>query len=74
MMLPPGEVWEYSSAPVDLLSQIIEKVTGKTQRDFFNQEIGAAIGGQEVTWPSYHAHIRRARDLEGTRAARAVPA
>lgn len=56
VVAPPGEVWEYSSAPVDLLSQIIEKVTGKTQRDFFNQEIGAAIGGQEVTWPSYQGH------------------
>ena len=56
VVAPPGEVWEYSSAPVDLLSLIIEKVTGKTERDFFNQEINAAIGGPEVAWPSFQGH------------------
>ena len=56
VVAPPGQVWEYSSAPVDLLSLIIEKVSGKTERDFFNQEINAAIGGPEVAWPSFQGH------------------
>ena len=56
VVAPPGEVWEYSSAAVDLLSLIIEKVTGKTERDFFNHEINAAIGGPEVAWPSFQGH------------------
>ena len=56
VVAPPGQVWEYSSAPVDLLSLIIEKVTAKTQRDFFNQEISSAIGGPEVAWPHFQGH------------------
>ena len=56
VVAPPGKVWEYSSASVDLLSLIIEKVSGKTQRDFFNQEISAAIGGPDVDWPSFQGH------------------
>ena len=56
VLAAPGEVWEYSSAPVDLLSLIIEKVTGKTEKDFFNQQISAAIGEPEVDWPSFQGH------------------
>jgi hypothetical protein len=61
---PPGRVWAYASAPVDMLSLIIEDAAGRTLRDFFNQEIHAPIGVAPIEWP----HTR------GTAADRAVPA
>ena len=52
----PGEVWAYASAPVDMLSHIIENVTGLSQRDFFNQEIHAPIGVAPIAWPDFQGH------------------
>jgi CubicO group peptidase (beta-lactamase class C family) len=53
---PPGEVWAYASAPVDLLSHVIENATGETERDFVNREIHAPIGVAPVTWPDFAGH------------------
>lgn len=53
---PPGTVWAYASAPVDLLSYVIEDVTGRTLGDFFNDEIGSAIGSSRVTFPTFSGH------------------
>jgi CubicO group peptidase (beta-lactamase class C family) len=53
---PPGTVWAYASAPVDLLSYVIEDVTGRTLGDFFNDEIGSAIGASRVTFPAFGGH------------------
>lgn len=53
---PPGKVWAYASAPVDMMSHIIENVTGRTQRDFFNQEIHAPIGVAPIEWPAFQGH------------------
>jgi CubicO group peptidase (beta-lactamase class C family) len=52
----PGTVWVFASAPVDLLSYVIEDVTGRTLGDFFNDEIGSAIGTSRVTFPSFGGH------------------
>ena len=53
---PPGTVWAYASVPVDLLSYIIEDVTDRTLGDFFNDEIGSAIGAARVTFPAFSGH------------------
>jgi CubicO group peptidase (beta-lactamase class C family) len=53
---PPGTVWAYASASVDLLSYVIEDVTGRTLGDFFNDEIGSTIGASRVTFPSFSGH------------------
>lgn len=53
---PPETVWAYASVPVDLLSLIIENVTGEIERDFFNQEINADIGVPTVAWPDFGGH------------------
>jgi CubicO group peptidase (beta-lactamase class C family) len=54
--MPPGTVWAYSSGPVDMLSCVIEDVTGRTLGDFFNDEIGSAIGASRVTFPAFGGH------------------
>jgi len=48
---PPGTVWAYSSAPVDMLSYIVEAVSGRRMGDFFNEEIGARIGAVPAFFP-----------------------
>ena len=42
--------WSYASLPVDLLSIVIQSATGKTVRDFFNQEIAGEIGIPALRW------------------------
>jgi CubicO group peptidase (beta-lactamase class C family) len=53
---PPGTVWAYASVPVDLLSYIVEDVTGHMLGDFFNDEIGAPIGAARVAFPGFSGH------------------
>jgi CubicO group peptidase (beta-lactamase class C family) len=62
---PPGSVWAYASVPVDLLSLIIEKVTGRTEADFFNQEINAAIGAAPARWGRFNGHTGGSGGPEG---------
>jgi CubicO group peptidase (beta-lactamase class C family) len=52
----PGRVWSYNSAPVDQLSLIVEKVTGRKMSDFFKETIGARIGLAEFRWPEFMGH------------------
>jgi CubicO group peptidase (beta-lactamase class C family) len=52
----PGTVWAYASAPVDLLSLVIEDVTGHTLGEFFNAEINAAIGTSPIRWGHFGTH------------------
>jgi CubicO group peptidase (beta-lactamase class C family) len=49
-------VWAYASVPVDMLSLIIENVTGQTHGQFFNEQIGSAIGVAPVTWGKFGSH------------------
>ena len=42
--------WVYSSLPPNLLSMIIENVTGRNFGDFFNGEIASAIGATPLRW------------------------
>jgi CubicO group peptidase (beta-lactamase class C family) len=53
---PPGTVWAYASVPVDLLSLVIENVTGRTEEEFFHAEIGSRIGGARMEWGRFGAH------------------
>jgi len=46
----PETEWVYSSLPPNLLSMIIQTVTGRNFGDFFNTEIAAAIGASQLTW------------------------
>jgi CubicO group peptidase (beta-lactamase class C family) len=55
---PPGVVWAYASVPVDLLSLVIESVSGRTLQAFFNEEIGRPIGGAPSTWVEFDGHTR----------------
>jgi CubicO group peptidase (beta-lactamase class C family) len=52
----PGTVWAYASAPVDLLSLVVEDVSGKILGDFFNEQIAAAIGAAPVGFPKFGTH------------------
>jgi CubicO group peptidase (beta-lactamase class C family) len=62
---PPGTVWAYASVPVDLLGLVIENVTGRTQEEFFNEHINAAIGAVPVTWGKYNGHTGSSGGPEG---------
>ncbi|MHB0874885.1 MAG: serine hydrolase domain-containing protein [Anaerolineae bacterium] len=53
---PPGTVWAYNSAPVDLLSRVIEKVTGQAMQQFFEAHIQAPIGGAPCYWSHFGGH------------------
>ncbi len=52
----PGTVWAYASVPVDLLTYVVEDVTGRLLGDFFNDEIGSAIGAARVAFPTFSGH------------------
>ena len=52
----PGTVWAYASAPVDLLSHVVEDVTGRKLGDFFNEEIGSKIGCARIVFPEFNGH------------------
>ena len=47
---PPDEDWVYASAPVDLLSLVVEDVTGQLFEDSFEAEIGNRIGMGQINW------------------------
>jgi len=53
---PPGTVWGYASVPVDMLSLVIENVTGGTEAEFFQREIHTRLGGAQITWGTFGAH------------------
>jgi CubicO group peptidase (beta-lactamase class C family) len=52
----PGTLWAYSSASVDLLSLVVENVTGQTLEEFFNAEIDAAVGAAPSRWGHFGEH------------------
>jgi CubicO group peptidase (beta-lactamase class C family) len=54
---PPGTLWAYASVPVDMLSLVIEDVTGQTLEEFFNAEINAAIGAAPSRWGRFNGHV-----------------
>ncbi len=53
---PPGTEWAYASAPVDLLSYVVEDATGRKLGDFFNAEIGSRIGCAPIVFPEFNDH------------------
>jgi CubicO group peptidase (beta-lactamase class C family) len=60
----PEKVWAYSSSEVDVLSLIVENVTGKTLQAFFTQEIAGPIGLGAVTWESFSGHTKASAGLK----------
>lgn len=53
---PPETVWAYASAPVDLLSLVVEEVTSTTLKSFFEQQIGEPIGVPPIAWQTFDGH------------------
>jgi CubicO group peptidase (beta-lactamase class C family) len=53
---PPGTVWAYASVPVDMLSLVIENVTGRTEEAFFNEHFSVPIGAAPVQWGQFNNH------------------
>lgn len=47
---PAGAQWAYCSAAVDLLGIALQRATRRSLGDFFDAEIGAAIGMAPITW------------------------
>lgn len=52
----PGSIWAYASAPVDLLSLVVENASGRKLRDLFNQQIAGPIGAPAIRWDSFDSH------------------
>jgi CubicO group peptidase (beta-lactamase class C family) len=46
----PGKEWSYASLPVDVLSVVTTRVTGRKLGEFFQQEIGSKIGVRSLRW------------------------
>lgn len=53
---PPGTVWAYASVPVDMLSLVIENVSGQKMGDFFNEYINDIIGTTPIVWGQFSGH------------------
>jgi CubicO group peptidase (beta-lactamase class C family) len=53
---PPGTVWAYASVPVDMLSLVIENVSGQKMGDFFNECINDVIGTASIGWGEFSGH------------------
>jgi CubicO group peptidase (beta-lactamase class C family) len=61
----PGKVWAYNSAPVDLLSLVVEDVTGKIMGEFFNEQIARPIGAAPVEFPKFRGHSGGSGGVQG---------
>jgi len=51
-----GTVWAYASVPVDMLSLVIENVSGQKMGDFFNEYINNVIGTAPIEWGEFSGH------------------
>ena len=52
----PGTTWAYASAPVDLLSLVVEDVSGQLLGDFFNEHVSRPIGAAPLEFPKFVGH------------------
>ncbi len=48
LALPPGERYEYSNIAYFLLSQVVERVSGKTLREFADEEMFGPLGMEQT--------------------------
>ncbi|MFO1069652.1 MAG: serine hydrolase [Geminicoccaceae bacterium] len=55
---PPLQQWAYASLPVDLLSIVMQRASGQTVRQLFNQRIGAPIGMAALSWSTFGDYSR----------------
>jgi CubicO group peptidase (beta-lactamase class C family) len=60
VVAPAGTVYAYTSAAVDLLSLIIEDITGQTLQSFFAARIGGPIGVRSLSFGTFSGHSRAA--------------
>jgi CubicO group peptidase (beta-lactamase class C family) len=60
VVAPAGTVYAYTSAAVDLLSLIIEDITGQTLGTFFANQIGNPIGVRSLRFGQFSGHSRAA--------------
>jgi CubicO group peptidase (beta-lactamase class C family) len=65
MEAAPGTVWAYASAPVDMLSLVIEDATGQTLGEFFNAEINARVSAVPSRWGRFAEHSGGSGGPEG---------
>jgi CubicO group peptidase (beta-lactamase class C family) len=61
----PGKVWAYNSAPVDLLSLVVEEVGGQVMGDLFNEQISRPIGAAAVEFPKFRGHSGGSGGVQG---------
>lgn len=54
----PQAEWAYSSLAVDMLSMILQNVTGQTLEMFLNEQIHTRIGIPPVTWVDFDGYSR----------------
>lgn len=47
---PPGRVWSYTSAGIDLMSIAMQRATGMLLGDAFNRHIAAPLGSANFRW------------------------
>jgi CubicO group peptidase (beta-lactamase class C family) len=50
LIAEPGQVWNYNSGGSQLLSEIVQKVTGKTARDYAAEKIFGPLGIFNIKW------------------------
>lgn len=58
----PGTTWAYASLPVDLLSVIVQDVSGQTLQEFFTNQIAAPIGIPEFHWGTWNGYTKGSTD------------
>ena len=58
MSAPPGERWSYVSLPVNLLSIVVQNVSGQSLQSFFATHIAGPIGGVISSWGTWAGYPR----------------
>jgi CubicO group peptidase (beta-lactamase class C family) len=62
MSSSPATTWAYASLPVDLLSVIVQDLSGQTLRDFFSTHISAPIEIPDFHWGSWNDYTKGSTD------------
>jgi CubicO group peptidase (beta-lactamase class C family) len=57
MSTPPGQRWSYVSLPVNLLSIIVQNLSGQSLRSFFATRIAGPIGASISSWGTWAGYI-----------------
>jgi CubicO group peptidase (beta-lactamase class C family) len=60
MAAAPGTEWTYVSLPVNLLSLVVQNVSGQSLANFFGSKIAAPIGVTSAAWGTWNGHTAAA--------------